>query len=162
MIAQVASSKVVQHQIEILTVLKRAFHIDDEGTVQGTQNFLFVKNRLHTLLENHPASEEEVLRFGYFLHGVAARVLAKLNFPYLTESSRTNLVHETEGVPNQLPLWLVLLRALLDAAARRLERCDAIAKHAQRLTQAGYLLALLFACRPLLRLRIGRVAAVAL
>lgn len=65
-IAEVASVLVIKHEIQMLLVLERVMHVDDERVFQTLQNLLLVQHHLHRVL-----SEDSSVNPSYFILFIA-------------------------------------------------------------------------------------------
>ena len=71
MVAEVASTQVVHDQVQVLAVLERVVHVDDEDVVQLNQNLPLVDYAAHASLGHDP-------RLAHLFHSVHL-------LPFLTE-----------------------------------------------------------------------------
>ena len=89
MVAEVATWQVVHDQVEILSILKRVVHIDDEGVLELRQNLPLVDDRLDTALRDDSG-------FAHFLHGEVLLGFLALDSPHLAKTAfaDTEVIHK--------------------------------------------------------------------
>jgi len=74
MVTQVSTSKVLHDHVEILSVLERRLHVDDEVTVDLLQDSLFIYDRGYTLLQQYP----KIFMIMYFAFDISFMAAIKL------------------------------------------------------------------------------------
>ena len=80
MVTEITARQIVHDQIEVLSVLERVVHVDDEHILKLREDLPLVDNRFDTALGDDP-------RLGHLLHGVVLLGFLTLDSPHLTEAS---------------------------------------------------------------------------
>ena len=83
MVAQVSARQVVHHEVEVLSVLKRVIHVNNEEILELCENLAFVDHGLDAALRDDPG-------LWHLFHSVVLLRLLPLNPPHLAEASLSN------------------------------------------------------------------------
>ncbi len=84
-ISEVATGQHVHHQIQVVSILERVVHVDDEGVVQLCEDLPLVHNRFDA-----PLSDDAC--FGHFLHRICLLCLLTLDLPDFSEATLPDTV----------------------------------------------------------------------
>ena len=82
-VTEITARQIVHNQIEVLSVLERIVHVDDEQILKLGEDLPLVNDRLDTALGDDP-------RLGHLLHSVVLLGFLTLDSPYLAETSFTD------------------------------------------------------------------------
>ena len=86
MVTKITTGHVVDDEVQILSVLKRILHVDEEGMVELAEEFLLIHDRVDTAFGDDP-------RLGHFFHREALLLLLLLHFPHFTETAPSNHIY---------------------------------------------------------------------
>ena len=83
MVAQVSARQVVHHKVEVLSVLKRVIHVNNEEILELCENLAFIDYGLDAALRDDPS-----LR--HLFHSIVLLRFLPLHPPHLAEASLSN------------------------------------------------------------------------
>lgn len=84
-ITEIASGQHVHHQIQVVSILERVVHVDDEWVVQLSEDLPLVHHRFDA-----PLRDDACL--GHFLHRICLLCLLSLDLPNLPEATLPDTV----------------------------------------------------------------------
>ena len=84
-VSQIAAREKVHCEVEVVAVLKRVIHVDDERIVNLREDLSFVHDRLDAFLG-------EDSRLGHLFHSIMLFRFLPLYFPHFAETAPPNAV----------------------------------------------------------------------
>ena len=79
-VTEVATRQIVHHKVQVLSVLERIIHVNDEDILKLGEDLALVDDGLDTALRDDSS-------LWHLLHGVVLLCFLALNSPHLTEAS---------------------------------------------------------------------------
>ena len=83
MVSQITAGKVVHHQVEVLSILKRVIHVNYEEILELCEDLAFIDDGLYAALRDDPG-------LWHLFHRVVLLRLLSFDSPYLAEASFSN------------------------------------------------------------------------
>ncbi len=80
MVTEISTCQQVHDQVQVLAILERVVHIDDERVLELRQDLSLVHHRLNAALVKDAG-------FGHLFHGIYSLYFLAFNLPYLSESA---------------------------------------------------------------------------